>query len=665
MKKLITFIRTLSLTIALGVIPFTFVNAQNQNNEKAEIYNNLPKLIFDSSLGNFHGNFQNEDASVDFLMNHFSKWLGTDSDHTYTLISNITDDLGISHAAYQHYYKGIKVVDEIILLHSKNGKLTYVNGELSQNIKLDIVPTLSKSIVESIVSENLKASKITYTDFEQVITKVIKDRKTELHLTSQINALSMKPLKSYLYFIDNTSKEIVKKLPKILHVDTPSTSATLYKGNQQITVDSHNGSFRLKDNTRNIHTLNGTDWDGNGNLSTGELTGNITEYTSNTPNFTETATKPAVEVHWGMKNAYDYYINKHNRVSYDGNGSIIRNYYNINFNTPNQPVNGAQAAAIDTQGIVAMVYGNGMVNGSAAYSNPVVGLDIAGHEYSHLIIGRNGMGGLNYQAESGALNESIADMFGTAIEFYSGVNPNWTVGEGIPKPVIGTFIRSMSNPNSGPAVLGSQQPDTYLGTYWASTAPPYDNTTDFGGVHTNSGVGNYWFYLLSMGGSGTNDIGNAFNVTGISIQKAEKIIYRTLTTYLTPNSSYIDAYNGTKQAVTDLYGATSNEQNQNVKAWYAVGIGNGVLATNETNLFSENGIKIYPNPIKDGIYTIDSNSSDWSFEIFDMSGKLIRKSEKLSKGKNRISANGIKAGVYLLKFVSETNETFTKKLIFE
>ena len=46
---------------------------------------------------------------------------------------------------------------------------------------------------------------------------------------------------------------------------------------------------------------------------------------------------------------------------------------------------------------------------------PLVGLDVIGHEFSHLVISKNGNGGLNYQGESGALNESFADIFGTAI----------------------------------------------------------------------------------------------------------------------------------------------------------------------------------------------------------------------------------------------------------
>ena len=119
----------------------------------------------------------------------------------------------------------------------------------------------------------------------------------------------------------------------------------------------------------------------------------------------------------------------------------------------------------------------------------------------------------------------------------------------------------MSNPNS------RSQPDTYKGTYW------YTGTSDNGGVHTNSGIGNFMFYLLVTGGSGTNDIGNSFSVTGIGLDKADQILYRSETVYLSPTSKYADWRTACINAATDLYGSGSNEVTQVQNAWYAVGIG--------------------------------------------------------------------------------------------
>jgi hypothetical protein len=43
---------------------------------------------------------------------------------------------------------------------------------------------------------------------------------------------------------------------------------------------------------------------------------------------------------------------------------------------------------------------------------------------------------------------------------------------------------------------------------------------------------NHWFYILTIGKTGTNDIGNSYNVTGINIDKAAKIAYRLESVYL-------------------------------------------------------------------------------------------------------------------------------------
>jgi hypothetical protein len=121
-------------------------------------------------------------------------------------------------------------------------------------------------------------------------------------------------------------------------------------------------------------------------------------------------------------------------------------------------------------------------------------------------------------------------------------------------------IRSMANPNA------FNDPDTYKGTNW------FTGTADAGGVHTNSGVQNFWFFLLSQGGSGTNDKGWAYSVSGIGRAKASAIAYRNLTVYLGANSTYNDARTGAISAAADLYGANSAEQQAVIKAWRAVGI---------------------------------------------------------------------------------------------
>lgn len=670
MKKTTTFVKALAFTLAVGIAPLSLAQAQNQNKDRSEVsVKDLPRISTSSLMGTFQAGFSGQNISSDFLINHLGEWLGTGSDHTFKFVKASTDELGIKHSIYQHYFQGIKVMDDIISIHEKNNLVTYVNGEVINNIAVAAGQQISSQELKNIISSdtNTAANDLIFSDIENVIAKVYNGRGVSLHSTSMVWASAMKPLFSKVYYIDNSSKEIVKSLSQIHTVDTPSVSATFYKGNQSITVDSYNGAYRLLDNARKIRTMDATSIDGQIGLdANGYIVLNgATEYTNATANFTAAATKAPVEVHWAIKSSYDYYLNKFNRNSYDGQGAAISNYYNMDFSNlnPSLPAGyGFNATAVGlSNGMQFMAFGNGNIPAQPGVANTMASIDVGGHEYSHMIISRNGTGGLNYQAESGALNESFADMFGTAIEFYGAPSmANWTMGEGILNTAV-NYIRNMSNPNAGLQSLG-KQPDTYQGTYWVNTAnTSADN--DYGGVHANSGVGNYWFYLLSQGGSGTNDIGNAYNVTGITLAKAEKIAYKTLTTYLTPNSTFLDAYNGSKQAVTDLYGAAGTEQLQNVNAWYAVGIGNGVLATKEVSGL-ENQFSVYPNPAKNGVFTIDNNKNNVTFEIYDASGKLVKQTEKLNKGANKININGTQKGVYVLKINADGN-TVSKKIVVE
>ena len=109
---------------------------------------------------------------------------------------------------------------------------------------------------------------------------------------------------------------------------------------------------------------------------------------------------------------------------------------------------------------------------------------------------------------------------------------------------------------------------------------------DFCGVHTNSGVLNFWFFLLSDGGTGTNDIGNTYNVTGLGINTAEEIAYATKLLLNNSNADYPLTRNVSIQAATNLFGANSCEVRTVTDAWFAVGVGpayNGTLGMTITN----------------------------------------------------------------------------------
>ena len=276
------------------------------------------------------------------------------------------------------------------------------------------------------------------------------------------------------------------------------------------------------------------------------------------------------DIHWGMQKTLDFYQTVFHRNSFDGKGHAVINlafppYDDTYFVT--MPNNAAAQCSFEP---FFMFYGKG----DGYMMNPLAALDVIAHEYTHMVTETNGNGGLTYWKESGALNESFSDIMAMAVMQYAYGTCPWTIGAGIMMQE--PNMRSMSNPKNSQGAGGvsgdGAQPDTYYGACWPTQNSPLYQY-DSGGVHTNSGVQNYWFYLLSEGGSGTNDNNRPYDVTGIGIDKAIRIAFRNLLYYLPPCATFGDARNGAILAAKDLYGNDSQEVQSVIDAWSAVGVG--------------------------------------------------------------------------------------------
>ena len=274
---------------------------------------------------------------------------------------------------------------------------------------------------------------------------------------------------------------------------------------------------------------------------------------------------PMYDVHWAMEKAYDFYKTKFNRKSYDNYGSPIYNFVNPQQEIMSGTTNNA-FAGFSAYHYAIMVYGMG----DGTYMNPVVELDVIGHEFSHLVTDCNGNGGLVYLGESGALNESFSDIMGASIAHYANGSYDWLMAKNV--MISSSNLRSMKDPHNSEDGENPQPKSYNEQGYWLNPYETECEKCDHGGVHTNSGVQNYWFYLLSEGGSG---------VTRIGIDKAVQIAYRNLIYYLTPEATHEDARNGSIQAAIDLYGKGSQEHQSVANAWHAVGVGDKYSAPTE------------------------------------------------------------------------------------
>ncbi len=530
----------------------------------------------------------NKSHSIHEAKQLIKKSLNLSTDDDLVKVKTVRDKLGFSHQKFQQYFKGVKVEFGTYKVHAKNGIIRSMSGELFSAGKLNISPSISKQSAFNKVLSHVGAKKYMWQNPQEatfmgynkpqgelVILPVIKGVTETSRLAYKFDIYAKAPLYRADVYIDAHTGKILFENNKIHLADTPATGTSLYNGTVSFTADSFNGSYRLRQTT-----------DGNGiqtfDMKNGTSYTNASEVTSNSTSFTNSAT--AVQAHWGAEKTHKYYLQTHNRNSFDNNGGIIKSYVSYSTNYVNAYWNGS-----------VMTYGDG----DGVTYGPLVSLDIVGHEITHGVTERSA--NLVYSNESGALNESFSDIFGESIEAFAQASNDWLMGEQIGVGGSGGALRSMSNPNA----FGD--PDTYQGTNWAT------GTADNGGVHTNSGVQNFWYYILSVGKSGTNDNGNAYTVNGIGMTKASKIAYRNLTVYLSANSTYTDARTGAIQAAVDLYGAGSAEEIATTNAWYAVGVGAEYVQTcalgTPTNLASSaignNGFTLTWNAVTGaGSYTV-------------------------------------------------------------
>ncbi|MAT55216.1 MAG: hypothetical protein CMN32_12100 [Saprospirales bacterium] len=285
----------------------------------------------------------------------------------------------------------------------------------------------------------------------------------------------------------------------------------------------------------------------------------------------------AVSAHYNGGKAYEYFKITFGRESINGEGGNIISLINTVDENGEQMDNAFWSGA-------AMFYGNG----NQGFVAPLCkSLDVAGHEMSHGVI--QSTANLLYQDESGALNESFADVFGVMID-----RDDWLLGDDVVNTSVfpSGALRNMGDPHNGGSSLADNgwQPAHY--------SERYSGSQDNGGVHINSGIVNKAFYLFATD-------------PAVGKDKAEQVYYRALTQYLFKSAKFVDCRIAVIQAATDLYGAAV--ANVAANAFTAVGIGSGGGSDPQTD--------IDPNPGEDFVMMTDDNFSQ--LYIFAPDGTLV------------------------------------------
>lgn len=488
------------------------------------------------------------------------------------LRQSTTTKTGVTTNRYDEYYQGIKVAYGEYTVTGKEGKVSFMAGSFYRpDAGLTATPGMSEGDALSSALSFMGAEQYKWQDAnaEKFIRKFyskpdtsylphgqlvwVEDRRSgsndrKLHLAYRFDVYASKPLSRKEVYVDANDGRILFA-NELIH-NTAATGASRYSGVVPFQTANTTGTYLLFDSTRGdgVYTMNlenGTDYFA------------ATDYASPTNTWpTAPAENIALDAQWGAEMVYDYFLTQHGRHSWDDFDGILMQFVHYDVDYDNAFWDGS-----------VMTYGDG--EGLAADGfTPLTSLDVTAHEIGHGIC--QATAGLIYEKESGALNEAFSDCWGATVEHWA--DPHevdgmpksaWEMGEEISTEP----LRSMSTP------LLQGQPDTYSGTNWFNVVgctPTSGN--DQCGVHRNSGLMNYWYYMLVNGGSGTNDLGNAYVVNGIGWTKAADILYQSEVS-LFSTAEYSDMRAASIAVANTIYGPCSPEAQSVTSAWYAVGVG--------------------------------------------------------------------------------------------
>lgn len=663
--------KVLSLTLTAALLMCSFAGGTSAKaapmNTKEDIIKKLQEFSKDSiritedktngvqvflSGKLYAGRLGSIDEAFNFLDQNKELFSLTNVKDNLKVVKVNKDELGYTHIRLEQMLNGVAVEDGELTVHFDNKNfLINVTTNLNENLlksNFKATENINENGAKTIVQDKFKGidAKISF------VKKVVILDNDAPHTTYKFNVYYQQPeIQNYDVYVDVTSGNIVKQVSKIM-MDGPVTgSGTAVNGTQRsLNLYQAGNVYQTKDTTK-------------------PMTGQILTYTANytetqpgslyTSSSTTISDPAVVSAHSYAEVVYDFYKLFFNRNSIDNNGMSIKSTVHYGSNYNNAFWDGYQ-----------MTYGDG--DGSQ-FKCLAGDLDVVGHEMTHGVTSNTA--NLTYRNQSGALNESMSDVFGVLIQTWDKYNvrnngawqfnsADWVVGDEITTPnTPGDALRSLADPTlyNQPAHMNNL----------------YTGTQDNGGVHINSGIPNKAAYLIAQ---------------NIGCEKLAKIYYRALTTYFNASTNFQGARDGFVQAATDLYGASSQEVQAITTAYSTVGVGSSTpnpdtyepnnttaqayaITSNTTYssyISSASDVDYYKiTPSRTGTVTISLTNLPYDYDVYlyNSAGTQVAKSTKSSTSNESISYNA-SAGTYYIKVIGyngvySTSTAYNLKAVFQ
>ncbi|HDR4553830.1 peptidase M4 family protein [Bacillus thuringiensis] len=455
-------------------------------------------------------------------------------------------------------YKNYKVYgQDLIVKVDKNGVITTVSGKVVQNLNqqpnLTITNFLSKNEVKSKLRDIVQIpsdaaetefssetvvykKKDGYYTFATVITFTYENNEQIINGNAIVDLKTGEVLFQEK-FIKNKENKTINQItsPRLSPASEQGTGKNALQENISFNIaKGTDGKFYLADLSRGngIYIYNANYADSLGGYSQAGYPGTL--ISSSTPNF---ADKEAAGAMKNMSDIYDYFKKEHNLKSYDNKDSkVVASVHGFDSTEVSDGLKEDYVNAFWHPAWNQMVFGDGL-DGKLTSA-----LDVTAHEFGHAVFsGTTKNKVVRYpSAETSALNEGLADFWGTQIEYYVKKDKgNWIMGDTLG----GLTIRDI------PREIGDGGHKLY------TNLQDFYNDGNNQESHVNSGIISHVLYQLAEG--------KTYN--GVAVQKqgnekVSKVVMRALQNYATSAEDFESLQSHIVQAAKDLYGtAVSNE----------------------------------------------------------------------------------------------------------
>lgn len=485
--------------------------------------------------------------------------LGLDRNHSFAERSVFEEATGTAHVRMNQFYKGVRVMDGEAIIHLRGGLVIERTDALVRGLNLNVTPALEASEALATAHQVL-APKGPYayapTSELVIATQIRGENRPALAYHIHTELENGQDTRHTDFLVDARSGAILDSWDTLHTTAATGSGHSQYSGNVVLNTNL-NGSYELYDTTRGggikTYDLNHAT-SGTGALYTDadDTWGDGANYVEGSPTTADNGQTAGVDAHFGIQTTWDMYQNVFGRFGIDnaGGATYSRVHYSNSYDN-----------AFWSDSCFCMTYGDG--NSFLTLTC----MDVAGHEMTHGVTSRTA--NLAYRGESGGLNESMSDIFGTMAEFYKGstgstiptTGGNWTIGEQLATPSFNHPLRYMYKPS-----LDGKSPDA-----WSKNLKRLD-------VHYSSGPMNRCFYFLSQGAS-SNSSSNFYSpylpggMTGIGNNTAAHILFTALTGYMTSSTTYAGAKTAClSAAVAKGYPVGSPEYTAVVNAFKAINV---------------------------------------------------------------------------------------------